>query len=131
MANIFGDSSIRRVISNSVPAGTAILGDWSKLKVFVRQDAIAGARRVRPVVRTQPVRREVRDAGRHRRAAAERVRRHRPDRNRHPRDQEMSDPTGTVRRDPESMAVAVRTVADAPDRAWAVMTVDRRRPLHR
>ena len=38
-ANIFGDSSIRRVISNSVPAGTAVLGDWSKLKVFIRQDA--------------------------------------------------------------------------------------------
>jgi HK97 family phage major capsid protein len=37
-ANIFGDESIARVTSTSVPAGTAILGDWSQLKLYVRED---------------------------------------------------------------------------------------------
>ena len=37
-ANIFGPAA-RRVISNSVPVGTAILGDFTKLRVYVRQDA--------------------------------------------------------------------------------------------
>lgn len=37
-SNIFGPGA-RRVISNSVPAGTAILGDFTKLRVYVRQDA--------------------------------------------------------------------------------------------
>jgi HK97 family phage major capsid protein len=36
--NIFG-ADIKRVVSNSVPAGTAILGDFTKLRVYVRQDA--------------------------------------------------------------------------------------------
>lgn len=36
--NIFGPD-VRRVISTSVPQGTAILGDFSKLRVYVRQDA--------------------------------------------------------------------------------------------
>lgn len=34
-ANIFGDYP--RVISNSIPAGTAILGDWDMLKLYIRQ----------------------------------------------------------------------------------------------
>ena len=37
-SNIFGSVG-QRVVSNSVPAGTAVLGDWSKLKLFVREDA--------------------------------------------------------------------------------------------
>lgn len=36
--NIFG-TDVKRVVSNSVPAGTAILGDFSKLRLYVRQDA--------------------------------------------------------------------------------------------
>ena len=36
-ANIFGPNA-RRVVSTSVPAGTAVLGDWSKLRVYVRED---------------------------------------------------------------------------------------------
>ncbi|WP_273736555.1 phage major capsid protein [Mycolicibacterium septicum] len=37
-ANIFGPTA-RRVVSNSIPVGQAVLGDWSKLRVYVRQDA--------------------------------------------------------------------------------------------
>jgi HK97 family phage major capsid protein len=37
-SNIFGPD-VKRVVSNSVPAGTAILGDFTKLRVYVRQDA--------------------------------------------------------------------------------------------
>lgn len=33
--NVFG-SSIDRVVSNSVPAGTAILGDWSQVRLYIR-----------------------------------------------------------------------------------------------
>lgn len=36
--NIFG-SGVKRVVSNSIPAGQAILGDFTKLKIYVRQDA--------------------------------------------------------------------------------------------
>jgi hypothetical protein len=36
-ANVFGGSEIQRVISNSVPAGVAVLGDWSKLKLYIRE----------------------------------------------------------------------------------------------
>jgi HK97 family phage major capsid protein len=37
--NYFGPSDqIKRVISPSVPAGTGIVGDWSQLKIFVRED---------------------------------------------------------------------------------------------
>lgn len=36
-ANVFGDSGIQRVISPSVPQGRAILGDWTKLGLFVRE----------------------------------------------------------------------------------------------
>ena len=36
--NIFG-ADIRRVVSNSIPAGVAVLGDFSKLRVYVREDA--------------------------------------------------------------------------------------------
>ncbi|MDX1885821.1 phage major capsid protein [Mycolicibacterium sp. 120270] len=35
--NIFGDPNIQRVVSPSVPAGTAILGDWSKIGLWVRE----------------------------------------------------------------------------------------------
>ncbi|MDO0976950.1 phage major capsid protein [Mycolicibacterium frederiksbergense] len=35
--NVFGEG-ITRVISNSVPAGTAILADWSKARLEVRED---------------------------------------------------------------------------------------------
>lgn len=35
--NIFGDASIQRVVSPSVPQGTAILADWSKLGLWVRE----------------------------------------------------------------------------------------------
>jgi HK97 family phage major capsid protein len=35
--NIFGDSSITRVISPSVPSGTAILGDWTKIAIYIRE----------------------------------------------------------------------------------------------
>lgn len=35
--NVFGGSDIQRVVSNSVPAGTAVLGDWSKLRLYIRQ----------------------------------------------------------------------------------------------
>lgn len=37
----------------------------------------------------------------------------------------MTYPTGAVKRDPESLAVAIRTTAADEQRAWAVMTVDR------
>ena len=36
--NIFG-SGVKRVVSNSIAAGQAILGDFTKLKIYVRQDA--------------------------------------------------------------------------------------------
>lgn len=36
--NIFGDDSVARVISPSVPAGTAVLGDWSQIRLYVRED---------------------------------------------------------------------------------------------
>lgn len=36
--NIFGPD-IKRVVCNSVPVGTAILGDFSKLRIYVREDA--------------------------------------------------------------------------------------------
>jgi HK97 family phage major capsid protein len=35
--NVFGDN-IARVISTSVPAGTAVLADWSKVRLEVRED---------------------------------------------------------------------------------------------
>ncbi|WP_197373466.1 phage major capsid protein [Mycolicibacterium baixiangningiae] len=35
--NVFGGNDIQRVVSNSVPAGTAVLGDWSKLKLYIRE----------------------------------------------------------------------------------------------
>jgi HK97 family phage major capsid protein len=35
-ANVFGGSDIQRVISNSIPAGVAVLGDWSKIKLYIR-----------------------------------------------------------------------------------------------
>lgn len=37
-ANVFGDNSIQRVISPSVPAGTAVLADWSQTRLYVRED---------------------------------------------------------------------------------------------
>jgi hypothetical protein len=37
-SNIFGPD-VKRVVSPSVPAGTAILGDFTKLRVYVRADA--------------------------------------------------------------------------------------------
>ena len=36
--NIFG-TGLTRVVSTSIPPGKAVLGDFSKLRVFVRQDA--------------------------------------------------------------------------------------------
>ncbi|MGC2343666.1 MAG: phage major capsid protein [Mycobacterium sp.] len=36
--NVFG-SGLKRVITPSIPVGTAILGDFTRLKVYVRQDA--------------------------------------------------------------------------------------------
>jgi hypothetical protein len=37
--NFFGPSDeIRRVVSPSVPQGTAIVADWSQIKIFVRED---------------------------------------------------------------------------------------------
>jgi hypothetical protein len=36
--NVFGPDA-RRVVSNSVPEGIAILGDFTKLRVYMRQDA--------------------------------------------------------------------------------------------
>lgn len=36
-ANVFGGSDIQRVISNSVPAGTAVLGAWDRLRLYIRQ----------------------------------------------------------------------------------------------
>ncbi len=36
--NVFGGNQIQRVISPSVPAGTAIVGDWEQLRLYVRQD---------------------------------------------------------------------------------------------
>lgn len=36
-ANIFGGSDIQRVVSNSIPAGTAVLGAWDKLRLYIRQ----------------------------------------------------------------------------------------------
>lgn len=35
--NIFGGTEIQRVVSPSVPGGTAILGDWSKIGLYVRE----------------------------------------------------------------------------------------------
>ncbi|CAM3400249.1 phage major capsid protein [Mycobacterium intermedium] len=35
--NIFGPSTVARVVSPSVPAGTAILADWKQLKLFTRE----------------------------------------------------------------------------------------------
>lgn len=35
--NVFGEG-ITRVVSNSVPAGTAVLADWSKVRLEVRED---------------------------------------------------------------------------------------------
>lgn len=35
--NIFGGTEIQRVVSPSVPAGTAVLGDWSKLGLWIRE----------------------------------------------------------------------------------------------
>jgi HK97 family phage major capsid protein len=37
-ANVFGPTSIQRVVSPSVPSGTAILGDWSAIRLYVRED---------------------------------------------------------------------------------------------
>ncbi len=36
--NIFGGDGIARVVSNSVPAGTAVLADWSRVRLEVRED---------------------------------------------------------------------------------------------
>lgn len=36
-ANVLGDPSIQRVISPSIPAGTAILADWNAIRLYVRQ----------------------------------------------------------------------------------------------
>lgn len=36
-ANVFGPTSIQRVVSPSVPTGTAILGDWSQIRLYVRE----------------------------------------------------------------------------------------------
>ncbi|MBN7327385.1 phage major capsid protein [Mycobacteroides abscessus subsp. abscessus] len=35
--NIFGGSQIQRVISPSMPAGTAVVGDWAQLRLYVRE----------------------------------------------------------------------------------------------
>ncbi|SHP85347.1 HK97 family phage prohead protease [Mycobacteroides abscessus subsp. abscessus] len=35
--NVFGGNQIQRVISPSVPAGTAIVGDWEQLRLYVRE----------------------------------------------------------------------------------------------
>ncbi|KUH93932.1 phage major capsid protein [Mycobacterium sp. IS-3022] len=35
--NIFGDNSIQRVVSPSVPAGTAVLADWTQARLYVRE----------------------------------------------------------------------------------------------
>ena len=37
--NIFGSGVSQRVVSNSIPAGTAVLADWSKLALYIREDA--------------------------------------------------------------------------------------------
>ena len=37
-ANVLGPTSITRVVTNSVPAGTAILGDFTKLRLAVREN---------------------------------------------------------------------------------------------
>lgn len=36
-ANIFGGPEIQRVISPSVPAGQAVLGDWEQVRLYVRE----------------------------------------------------------------------------------------------
>lgn len=36
-ANVFGDNAIQRVVSPSVPQGRAILADWTKLGLFIRE----------------------------------------------------------------------------------------------
>ncbi|BBY43584.1 phage major capsid protein [Mycolicibacterium celeriflavum] len=36
-ANVFGPTSIQRVVSPSVPTGTAILADWSQIRLYVRE----------------------------------------------------------------------------------------------
>jgi HK97 family phage major capsid protein len=36
-ANVFGDTAIQRVISPSVPTGTAILADWNAIRLYVRE----------------------------------------------------------------------------------------------
>lgn len=38
-------ANIRRVVSTSVPAGTALLGDWTQVRLFVRQDVTIDADR--------------------------------------------------------------------------------------
>lgn len=37
-ANVFGGSDIQRVVSPSVTEGTALLADWSKARLYVRED---------------------------------------------------------------------------------------------
>jgi HK97 family phage major capsid protein len=37
--NIFGSGVSQRVVSNSIPAGTAVLADWSKLALYIREDS--------------------------------------------------------------------------------------------
>ena len=37
-SNIFGPD-VKRVVSNSIPVGVAVLGDFSKLRIYVREDA--------------------------------------------------------------------------------------------
>jgi HK97 family phage major capsid protein len=37
-SNVFG-ADVRRVVSPSIPAGTAVLGDWSKLRLYIREGA--------------------------------------------------------------------------------------------
>jgi hypothetical protein len=36
--NVFGPTSIVRVVTPSVPAGTAVLADWDKVRLAVRED---------------------------------------------------------------------------------------------
>ncbi|PVB19106.1 phage major capsid protein [Mycobacteroides abscessus] len=35
--NVFGGNQIQRVISPSMPAGTAVVGDWEQLRLYVRE----------------------------------------------------------------------------------------------
>lgn len=66
------------MVSNSIPVGTAVLGDWTKLRLYVREDATLALDASGPLFTTNQFVARDRGSLRDWRATPVRVRHHRP-----------------------------------------------------